>query len=277
MKYILSLVQFESLGVSSYLDDIVNDVINNLSGENTEYVKNVILHNKNVKIRFVYSQDSTSYKGQSFESYAQLVNPDIENLEYLISIGSLTNSSIIHELKHVDRDVSRDLYADFYYYINHVGRDVIENEKDLFNPDDVNYLNSIFYMVNPDEFEAFYNDIYNKVAQDLKTKSGNSNEIIDHHLKSGEYSDFYEIYFDLYKNGFNLSDYFRNAEDINYFLSLFSLKVDQFIEDDDIGYNNWDMEVNVIDMGKMEKYINKILISAANKGFKKISRIYTIF
>lgn len=273
MKYILSLAQFESLGVSSYLDEVVNDVINNLSEENIEYVRNVILHNRNVKIRFVYSSDSKEYKGQSFESYSQLVNPDIDNLEYLISIGSITQSSIIHELKHVDRDISRDLYADFYYYLNHVGRDVIDNK---FNDENFNYLNSIFYMVNPDEFEAYYNDIYKKVGLEIKQKGGNSNEIIDQSLKDPEYSNFYDVYFDIYKNGFKLSDYFKNSEELNYFLSLFSLKMDQFINDDP-EYNNWNMDVNVIDMSKMEKYINGVLIRAANKGFKKISRLYTIF
>lgn len=54
MKHILSIQQFESLGVSSYLDPIVDEVIQNLSNGKGEHMVETSMHGREVKIKFVY-------------------------------------------------------------------------------------------------------------------------------------------------------------------------------------------------------------------------------
>jgi hypothetical protein len=275
MKYILSSLQFESLGVSSYLDTIVDEVKKNLFNGSKEYILNTHIRGKKVRIKFLYNNGSEKYKGQDINSYAQLLNPDPENIEFLINLGDLSDQSIIHELKHVDREISRDLYADFYYYINHVGRDVIDNNQHLFRSDDeYEYLNSVFYLINPDEFEAYFNDIYKELSIKIQKETNNleKTKIIGNYLKE---TDIYSIYKEMSGGDIFLKDFFKDEESLNYFLSLFSLKMNQFIEDDP-EYDNWKIKPPRINMNSMEKYINKLLIKQANKGFKKFSRLYVL-
>ena len=275
MKYILYSKQFESLGVSSYLDSIIDQVKKNLSSESPEYILDTSIRNKKVRIKFIYSQGSEKYKGQDINSYAQLLNPDPENIEFLINLGDLTEQSIIHELKHVDRAISRDLYVDFYYYINHVGRDVIDNNQDLFKTEeDYEYLNSAFYLINPDEFEAHFNDLYKELSNKITKETSHSDKvkIIDEDLKN---ADIYLIYKEMSKGDIFLEDFFKERQSLNYFLSLFSLKMDQFIEDDP-EYDNWGIKPEVVNMSSMELYINNLLIKQSKKGFKKFSRLYVL-
>lgn len=275
MKYIFTKKQFESLGVSSYLDPIVDLVKKNLS-DNKEYTASVKMHGRDVKIHFVYDIDSEFYKGQKLESYAQLMNPDPDNIEYLVNLGTLNDSSIIHEIKHVDRDVARSLTTDFHYYLNHVGRDVIENYPGGFkSEEDSDYLSTIFYLVNPDEFESNYNDLY----KDLGRIISNDLSRIEKRQKIKEFledTDFYNVYRDISSGKFSLESLFKDKESLNYFLSLFSVKMDQFIEDEP-EYNDWSIDIEVLDMEKMKIYIDKLLYRTAIKGFKKIHRLYSLF
>jgi hypothetical protein len=276
MKYIFTKKQFESLGVSSYLDPIVDSVKKNLSDTNREYSLSVKMHGKSVKINFVYDIESELYKGQKLESYAQLINPDPDNIEYLVNLGSLSDSSIIHEIKHVDRDVARGLTTDFHYYLNHVGRDVIENYSGGFRTEkDSDYLSLIFYLVNPDEFESHYNDLYKDLTENIPATLSPL-EKRDKIKEFLEDTDFYVVYKDLSAGNFSLEYLFNDRESLNYFLTLFSIKMDQFIEDDP-EYNDWGINIEVVDMKKMEIYINKLLYRTALKGFKKINRIYSLF
>jgi hypothetical protein len=275
MKYILSSRQFESLGVSSYLDPIVDKVKNNLSLKSPEYILDTSIKNKKVRIKFIYNKGSEKYKGQDINSYAQLINPDPENLEFLINLGDLRDQSITHELKHVDMMVSRDLSVDFYYYLNHVGRDVMDNNENLFKDnEDYEYLNLAFYLVNPDEFEAYFNDLYKELSNEIPNETNRENKIkiIENHLNA---TDIYLIYKEMSKGDIFLKDFFKDRESLNYFLSLFSLKMDQFIEDDP-EYDNWEIKPPVINMNYMEKYIDKLLIKQSKKGFKKFSRLYVL-
>ena len=272
MKHILSIQQFESLGVSSYLDPIVDEVIQNLSNGKGEHMVETSMHGREVKIKFVYDDSPETYKGQTLHSYFQLIDPD--HMEFLVRLGDLEESTITHELKHVDRTVARGLLADFYYYLDHVGRDVIENLPDVFSsPDDMEYLNSVFYLVNPEEFEAYYNDIYKDVKRNMP--SGTREERIKILQSLLEDTDSYVVHRRIYNEGFSLASHFKGRKEMNEWLSLFSLKMGQFIEDDS-EYGNWDLKGEEADMRGMEKLIDRMVEKAGRRGFKGFSRLYSL-
>jgi hypothetical protein len=57
---------------------------------------------------------------------------DASNFEFKIQLSDLSKSTLIHELKHMDRVIRRDMKTDTYYYINHVGRYVAKKYTHLF-------------------------------------------------------------------------------------------------------------------------------------------------
>jgi len=272
MKYIKQFGQFEALGVSSYLDPIVDDVIQHLSNGEGEHIVKTRLHGEDVKIRFVHEYSPEDYKGQVLHSYAQLVDP--EEMEFLVRLGDLEESTVAHELKHVDRMAARRLSADFYYYLDHVGRDVIENLRGAFlSSDSMEYLNDVFYLVNPDEFEAHYNDIHKDMSRNLPqgTKESRMQALKDFL----EDTDSYVVHRRIHNEGFSLADHFKSPEEMREWLSLFSLKLDQFVEDDP-EYENWELRGEDVDMSGMERMINRLVEKAGRRGFRGFARLYTL-
>jgi hypothetical protein len=279
MRHILYKKQFESLGVVSEIDDIVDLAKDNLEKGNKEYNLKTKLRDKNVEIQFVHNQDSEEYKGTSLHSYVQLLDADPSNLKFLISLGDLKKSTITHEVKHVDREVARNLIANFSYYLNHVGRDAVEKMSHLLKDEessDILYL--AFYLINKDEFEAYYNEFQREIKEMVTPDMSKEQKekVIKDYL---EEQDIYILYKDIdKKGGFNLESYFKDKSAMLQYLSAFNVKVDEFIEDKTEEYDDWEKLKTDDDtpsgISKLAKKINHQLTKIAKEGLKKFDRLY---
>jgi hypothetical protein len=279
MRHILYKKQFESLGVVSEIDDIVDLAKDNLEKGNKEYNLKTKLRDKNVEIQFVHNQDSEEYKGTSLHSYVQLLDADPSNLKFLISLGDLKKSTIAHEVKHVDREVARNLIANFSYYLNHVGRDAVEKMSHLLKDEessDILYL--AFYLINKDEFEAYYNEFQREIKEMVTTDMSKEQreKVIKDYL--GE-QDIYILYKDIdKKGGFNLESYFKDKSAMLQYLSAFNVKMDEFIEDKTEEYDDWEKiktdDYTPSGISKLAKKVNHHLTKIAKEGLKKFDRLY---
>lgn len=283
MKYLLSRKQFESLGVVSELDQIISEVQVNLSGERNEFTLTTILRGQKVQITFVKQEDSEDYKGTSLHSYFQIIDNNPDFPKFLISLGDLKSSTIAHELKHCDRELSRGMLANFSYYLNHVGRDVIENMIYLAKDEESSDLLTLsLYLINKDEYEAYYNEFQRELKEKIDPKMSQAQKmiVIKEFLQE---QDIYLLYKDIEdKGGFNLESYFKDNASMKKYLSAFSSKMEQFQEDEMEKYEDWEeLAIENYDtpsgVSKLAKKIDHHFSKIVSEGLKKFSRLYTLF
>lgn len=289
MKYLLRYNQlFEGLGVAENLYPLVKEVQQNLSEENPYYSKKTEINGTPVKLNFELNTAPEDYKGTSISSYVQVINNDPENIEILVSLGDTKTGTLMHELKHLHRLVVRNIIVDQYYYFNHVGRDVIEKMRELLKDEEAeDILIYSLYLINDDEFEAYYNEYYDdlkniirpEMSPDEKRKT--IKEYLDNQL-------LYSLYSDLKKQGgFDLAKFFKSNSAMNHYLKAVEFKTNQFYEDDP-DYEKWDDILkdwfSYSSSGKEDdvpintvRKINLLFNRMIDKGLKKFDRLYTIF
>lgn len=281
MKYILHRKQFEKLGVVTEIDDIIKVVQDKLGQGETEFTLQTNLRGKDTEIKFIHNPERQEYKGTSLHSYFQLTdaNPDLP--KFTISLGDLKNSTIAHELKHVDRELSREMVADFSYYLNHVGRDVIQNMSHLAKDEESEDILSLsLYLINKDEYEAYFNEFQREIQSMINPEmtQEEKEKAIREYL---EEQDIYLLYKQINdKGGFDLESYFKDRATMLKYLSTFTTKMEQFIEDNP-EYEEWDKikgdESNTPSgMSKISKKINHHFSKVVKEGLKRFNRLYVI-
>lgn len=213
---------------------------------------------------------------------------DADNFEFTIKMSELKKSTLIHELKHMDRSIRRDMKTDTYFYINHIGRYVAKNYSHLFiNKDNAEILIQTFYFCNPDEFEAYFQSIYEELKELLDENMPRDEKIsiIKQHFENEEIYQFFKHY---YNNPFKLEAFFKSKEDCNFFLKEFFFHHEAFFHEINTGISIFDkikswFKSNILNKLFKEKltdkgfnefnyFINKIV----KNNYKKFSRIYSI-
>jgi hypothetical protein len=286
MKKIKSFNIFinEKLGVLTGLDDMSRVIIDELSNKNyfkykTKYLdKNITIHCFKTKDQYLDKELSGSFSVE-----------DASNFEFKIKISDLTKSTIIHELKHMDRVIRRDMKTDTYHYINHVGRYVAKKYTHLFiDKESAEILIETFYYCNPDEFEAYYQNIYSDIKDQIDDNMTREQKIetIKELIEKESIYIFFKHY---YNNEFRLEDFFKSKEDCNYFLNDFFYRQELFFNNQDDTISNLDtikswfksnilnkfLKDDKLDGGVKEfnYYINKIV----KRNYPKFSRLYSLF
>ena len=289
MKNLLRYDQlFEKLGVTEFLYPLIKEVQENLSEKNPQYTKQTIIEGTPVKLNFELNTTPSDYRGVSIESFVQLQNNDLENLEILISLADTKDSTLMHELKHVHRLISRKLTVDQYYYFNHVGRDVVKKMGELLKDEESgDILIMSLYLINDEEFEAYYHECYDELKKIIKPemtteeKRRKIKEFLEDQLLYSLYSDFKK------QGGFDLAKFFKSSSAMNHYLRAVETKVNQFYEDDP-DYEKWDdILQDWFDYSKSGKgdevpdttvrKINLLFNRMIDKGLRKFNRLYTIF
>jgi hypothetical protein len=278
----------EKLGVTEFLYPLIREVQQNLSEKNPEYSKQTMIRGIPVKLNFKLDISPVLYKGSSLESFVQVQNNDPENIEILVSLADTKEGTLMHELKHVDRLMARELIVDQYYYFNHVGRDVIERMRELlYNEESEDILILSLYLINDDEFESYYNEYYEELRKIIKPEMDQTEkrktikDFLDSQLLYSIYSDFKK------QGGFDLANFFKSTSAMNHYLRAVETKINQF-QGDDPDYEKWDDILQdwfvYSKSGKSDEIpdstvrkINLLFNRMIDKGLRKFNRLYTIF
>jgi hypothetical protein len=271
----------EKLGILESIGDIADTILNGLS-ENKYFKfkgkyldKNITIHCFLTKLRKENLQGSFSVD-------------DVDNFEFTIKISELKRPTLIHELKHMDRAIRRSMKTDTYFYINHIGRYVAQNYSNLFrNKDSAKILIETFYFCNPDEFEAYFQNIYEEIKEIIEENMSREEKIsiIKQHLENEEIYQFFKHY---YNNSFKLEEFFKSKEDCNFFLKEFFFYHEAFFHEINTGISTFDKikswfksnffnkifkdESTDKSFKEFNYYINKIV----HNNYKKFGRLYSL-
>lgn len=268
----------EALGELQDLDRIALLAQSELSGESDTFVHTEMMNGYEVKINFNYSSSTTEYKGLDLHSFFQLLSVSENGIEVLISLGDLKLSSIVHELKHLHRVISKGLIADELYYLDHVGRDIIEKRPDLFdNTKAAEWVQLVFYYT-PDEFEAVFNEYRRAIKREMPQiplDTAARREWISEWLAD---QDIHVIYKEIAERGFTLSEFFKDKESYLEFLRIFIQKREEFIDESPEYDGAWasskeTLQIPVAFLKKLSKRIEWLITKNAQRGFKKFSRL----
>jgi hypothetical protein len=261
---------FEKLGVLSSLEKITDLVIDELKDKNyflleTEYL------GKKIKINFFLQE----IKG--LDGIFRVDDP--EKLEFTIKIEKLSKNILIHELKHMDRALRRDLKTDAYHYLNHIGKYVANKYKYLFKNKTVDLFLNIVYYSNPDEFEAYYNDMHLTLKE---MTNGLTEE--EKRLKIKDYlsnSEIYIMYKFFYENKFDISNFFKSNKDANMFIDVlydtiekFGNKEEYYIKIGNVIKNRIKNLFKKEDLNIKSNDINYYINKNIRRNYPKFSRLY---
>lgn len=213
---------------------------------------------------------------------------NIKNGQYTIKLSNLSKRVLIHELKHMDRAIRQSMKTDTYFYINHIGRYIAKQYSHLFiDKSSAETLIETFYYCNPDEFEAYYQDIYNEIRVQINDGMNRSQKI-ETIKKIIENEDIYTFFKYFYNNKFRLESFFKSKEDCNFFIKEFFYRQELFYNQKDETISNFDrikswFKSNILNKLKKDEkldsvkefnyYINKIVI----KNYPKFGRLYALF
>lgn len=273
----------EKLGIVEGIESIADNILTNLSDKNYFKYQGIYLDN-NITIHCFKTSDKDIYK----ELSGSFRVDDGENFEFTIRISDLSKGTLLHELKHMDRAIRRGMKTDTYFYINHIGRYVAKNYAHLFiDKNNAEILIETFYYCNPDEFEAYYQNIYNDL-KDIITNDMNREQKIEKIKEFLENEEVYTFFKHYYKNEFILEDFFKSKEDCNFFLKDFFYRQELFFNQKDDTISKIDkmkswfkskilnkfIKDEKLDSGAKEisYYINKIV----KRNYPKFGRLYTL-
>ena len=203
-------------------------------------------------------------------------------------ISDINRSIIIHELKHVHYDRVTKGSDDKYNLVSHISRSILDYKFKYINKTPET-LYDIFYYTNPNEFEAYFNSMYEELLERTKNKSKRvKREIITNFLNDTELFMIYDFY---YKNEFDITDYFYNNTFLSEYLDEYIRILTDFKNDGEtmIDNNNFlksqfkklieifkQPKELTIDQKKTLNDINKAINKTVKKNYKKLFRLYTL-
>ena len=287
----------EALGLNKSLERLADKVMKELSDKNeftlrTNYLcKDLNLPVNFIIIHFKILDDIRSFQNLHTKSQtlASTTINNASNYEFTIKMKKLEYHSLIHELKHVDRSIRKNFGYDPTSVLNFAGRVKINDYKHLFKiGGSLNLLAKILYLVDEDEFEAYFISTYYELKDLLINQADKDNkrkaikEFLDHNM-------IFQIHKQFYQQKFDLSKFFRNKKDVNNFVNQLdkttvALKQNaptlsdakatilksriqhmfSFLTKDDVEFST---EV---------KKINNIMNRHIQKNYKKFFRLYTL-
>jgi hypothetical protein len=174
--------------------------------------------------------------------------------------------------------MARGLMQDETYYMDHVGREIIEKRPDLFSSEhSAQWLQLVFYYT-PDEFEATFNEFRRTIKKEMPQIPLDTAARRKWIAEWLEGQDICIAYKEITRSGFTLSELFRNKESYMEFLRLFIQKRTEFIGDSPEYHNSWNVsedtaKIPVASLMKLSNRIEVLVKKNAERGHRKFSRL----
>jgi len=268
----------EKLGIVSGLEEIAIQVIEKLR-ENSFFQLETKIRDYDITVEFYLlpSEDSS------------FTIKDFDNKIFKIRINKLDKYTLIHELKHLDRSLVLNVKNNVRYthssLMNHITEFVTKSFGHLFiDKQAAELLGMVIYYSNPDEFEAYYNEIYYQI-RDKINKSMTREEkikIIDDTLNC---EPIYIFYRHIFKYKFQIRNYFKNNSNLNQFLNEYKRFLDSFINkkfgDKTIWlifsiFKKWyKSKLKDEQIDKYHREFDDIVNESVRRNYKKFNRLYS--
>jgi len=284
MKKIKSFDNFvnEKLGIVTNLESIADHVISKLKEKNY-YQLEARIRDYDVTIEF--------YLLRNLDNSGSFGIEDFDNKIFKIKLKSLNKSTLIHELKHLDRVLSKNIKKGVKYepesIMTHITNFVTKNFSYLFkDKSSAEMLSLIIYYSNPDEFESYFNGIYYQIKD--KIVEGMSKEekmkIIEEDLQDETIYIFYKHFS---KNEFDIRYFFKSNRDMNQYLSEYKRFLEVFTKQKTESISIWSnlfsyfkkwivSGLKDVDADKYHREFNKKVNSSIQKNHRKFNRIYSL-
>lgn len=212
-----------------------------------------------------------------------------KTFEFKIKLATLDRSTLIHELKHMDRKIRRSMKLDTYYTLENVGTHLAEKYPHLFyKKDSCQLLIDTLYFCNPEEFEAYYQNLWEDI-QILITDDTTREQKVDIIKKVLDDEAIFIMYRFYYSNEFDLRDFFKTEEDCNFFVKELLVRQELFVSDKDWHITKFDkfkswLKSNIVNRfvkstkedTSVIKEINYYINNCVQKNYRKFSRLYTL-
>jgi hypothetical protein len=272
----------EKLGIVNELELVADHVLSKLK-EKKYYELETNIRGYNVTIEF-YLLENLDVSG-SFSTV------DLDKKIFNIRLKRLNKSTLIHELKHLDRVLVRNVKKGFKYESEsirtHITNFVTKNYKHLFNKThDAEMLSLVIYYSNPDEFEAYFNGIYHQIKDNISDKMSKQ-EKIDLIREELEDEAIFIFYRHFSKSKFDIRNFFKSNRDMNQYLNEYKRFLESFTKQKTDRVSVWNLLFSIFkkwygsqlkDVESDKYYIdfNKKINDSISKNYKKFNRLYSL-
>jgi hypothetical protein len=269
-KRISNEYTLEKLGVLTELESIADDIISKIGNEKTLNYK-FDYKGKNIKVKIEIDPtipELGKLAGSIFSSKSTI---------YLRSVNKET---LIHELKHLFYQLQNNQHRGYKNILSKSFR-MIRNkyESKLKNP---NLLEILFYLMEPDEFEAQYNGLYYEVRNEIEKIDTlpfklSKKSVINDIVKS---NDMYHVFYSFSQYQFDVRNWFNDESDIKPFFNDLYHSI-KFLSKPNIfsailfGFTN--RNAKDINTNKAIKEFNNVVNNQVQKNYKKLMRLYSLF
>ena len=269
-KRISNEYTLEKLGVLTELESIADDIISKIGNEKTLNYK-FDYKGKNIKVKIVVDP-TIPYLGK-------LVG-NIFSSKNTIYLRDLDKGVLIHELKHLFYKLQNPHHKGYKNLLSKSFRMIRNKYKSkLKNP---NLLEILFYLMEPDEFEAQYNGLYYEVRNEIEKIDTlpfklSKKSVINDIVKS---NDMYHVFYSFSQYQFDVRNWFNDDSDIKPFFNDLYNSI-KFLGKSNVfsailfGFTN--LIPKDINTNKAVKEFNNVVNSQVQKNYKKLMRLYSLF
>lgn len=281
MRLITKYSLFEKMGIVSELEKIADDIIEKFKTKD-EFTYTLKYNDEMITINCVFNKN--------LESNGNIVVKSFNDKIFTLNVKNKNaKSTIIHELKHIDRKVRTGKH-NYHTVLDSSFDKLSKSYEHLFRDRDT--LHSILYYTNPEEFESYYNNIFYDIKEEVSKLSDNNEKrkTIDRLLNKEEIFQIYKFFNNI---DFEISLLFKNKKSMNFFLSELSKVISTYSpEENRITFNrpnNFKKLVNLlksfywsienkddIKSNHLEDEINKIVNKSVKDNYRKFYRIYSL-
>lgn len=263
-------IKLEKLGVLTELESIADDIIDKLGNEIT------------LNYKFNYKGKSVKVKIEidpNIPEYGKLIG-SIFSSKSTIKLRSVDKETIIHELKHLFYKLQNPHHRGYKNLLSKSFRVIRRKyESKLKNS---NLLEILFYLMEPDEFEAQYNGLYYELRNEIEKIDTlpfklSKKTVIDDMVKS---NDMYQVFYSFNQYKFDIRNWLNDESDIKPFFN------DLYHTIKFMGKNNifsailftlLNTSAKDINTDKAVKEFNRVVNELVQKNYRKLMRLYSMF
>lgn len=274
---------FESLGIADNILHLAEDIKIRLQKEK-RFILKTIIREVNVELR-VYKKNYKSFNSNMLENVARIWIIDSKNWIFGLEFTDNNLPSIIHELKHLDNYIVRNINIEHEFFVKRSIQEIISNYKFLFKSSDLLY--SIVEIINKSEFESYYNELYVNLTEKINDNMTNEEkkEIIKNSLNDNIHYVFSKGVFEY---GFDIKKFFKNNRNLNIFIEMLIKIINKKKQYELTDHTQWNKIKLMIKSfltfsddkniyNKKCNEINNIINKNAERSYKKFHRLYSIF
>lgn len=283
MEHLKSYELYEKLGINKDLEDLVELCKKELEGK-TNYVVRTNYKGKDISIIFKIKEIKERL------GFFTVINEE-KNI-FKIVINSIDTDNLSHELKHLDRTITRNYKIDKYGDYRIVNKISLKDYPFFKNEDFKEILEILIYLYDPDEFESRYVGMYHDLKKIIKENMTNEEKrnIIDKYLKNSDLYYFYNLF---YNEPFKIEKFFKGNRNLNFFIKTLFNNIKKYKEENRENlpeYNKYNLLYKNIsiyfkniflkdekEISKFVKIFNNDINKSIRKGYRKIFRLYSIF